>query len=46
MKCRDIEAKINVAIKKFKETDEEEHTKKTTMREVKILKMATHTNIV
>ena len=46
LKCRDIEAKIHVAIKKFKESDEEEHTRKTTMREVKILKIATHPNIV
>lgn len=46
LKCRDIEAKMYVAIKKFKETDEEEHTRKTTMREVKILKMAVHPSIV
>jgi len=46
LKCRDIEAKIYVAIKKFKESDEEEHTRKTTMREVKILKMAVHPSIV
>lgn len=35
-----------MAIKKFKESDEEEHTRKTTMREVKILKLAVHENIV
>jgi hypothetical protein len=32
LKCRDVEKKNFVAIKKFKDTDEEEHTKKTTMR--------------
>lgn len=46
LKCRDVENDINVAIKKFKETDDEELTKKTTMREVKILKMLNHENIV
>ena len=46
LKCRDIEAKSFVAIKKFKESDNDELTKKTTMREVKILKMASHPNIV
>ena len=46
LKCRDVEKKNFVAIKKFKDTDEEEHTKKTTMREVKILKMMDHPNIV
>ncbi len=46
LKCRDIESKNFVAIKKFKESDDEEHTRKTTMREVKILKIANHTNIV
>ena len=35
-----------MAIKKFKDSDHEEHTKKTTMREVKILKMVNHINIV
>lgn len=46
LKCRDVEKKNFVAIKKFKDTDDEEHTKKTTMREVKILKMMSHANIV
>lgn len=46
LKCRDIENNCFVAIKKFKEPDDEEHTKKTTMREVKILKMTGHPNIV
>ena len=46
LKCRDIESKNYVAVKKFKETDDEEHTKKTTMREVKVLKLASHPHIV
>lgn len=46
LKCKDVENDINVAIKKFKDTDDEEATKKTTMREVKILKMLSHPNIV
>ena len=32
LKCRDIESKSFVAIKKFKESDNDELTKKTTMR--------------
>lgn len=35
-----------VAIKKFKETDEDEVVKKTTMREIKVLWMMKHPNIV
>jgi len=46
LKCRDLETKSYVAIKKFKEPDNEEQTRKTTMREVKILKIANHPNIV
>lgn len=46
LKCRDAQNDINVAIKKFKDTDDEELTKKTTIREVKILKMLSHPNIV
>jgi cyclin-dependent kinase-like len=46
LKCRDIESNSFVAIKKFKESDDEQYTKKTTMREVKILKMTNHENIV
>ena len=46
LKCKDVENDINVAIKKFKDSDEDELTKKTTMREVKILKMLSHENIV
>jgi cyclin-dependent kinase-like len=46
LKCRDIENKSLVAVKKFKESDDEEFTKKVTMREVKILKIAKHSNVV
>jgi len=35
-----------VAIKKFKETDDDEIVKKTTMREVKMLRLLRHENIV
>jgi cyclin-dependent kinase-like len=35
-----------VAIKKFKESDEDEIAKKTIMREVKMLRMLKHANIV
>lgn len=42
LKCRDVEKNSHVAIKKFKDSDEDELTKKTTMREVKILKMLSH----
>lgn len=38
--------KIVVAIKKFKETDEDEVVKKTTMWEIKVLWMMKHPNIV
>jgi hypothetical protein len=34
-----------VAIKKFKETDEDEVVKKTTLREVKVLRMIKHENV-
>lgn len=46
LKCRDVENSTNVAIKKFKDADDDELTKKTTMREVKILKMLSHENVV
>ena len=35
-----------VAIKKFKESDDDEIVKKTTMREVKMLRLLRHENIV
>ncbi len=37
---------LSVAIKKFKESDEDEIAKKTIMREVKMLRMLKHPNIV
>lgn len=37
---------ISVAIKKFKESDEDEIVKKTTFREVKMLRMLKQENIV
>ena len=45
-KCRCNDTKEIVAIKQFKETEEDEIVKKTTMREVKILRMLRHNNIV
>ena len=41
-----ITVMIIVAIKKFKESDEDEVAKKTIMREVKMLRMLKHANIV
>lgn len=35
-----------VAIKKFKETDDDEIVRKTTLREVKVLRMIKHPNVV
>ena len=35
-----------VAVKKFKETEEDDIAKKTTLREVKVLRMLMHENIV
>lgn len=35
-----------VAVKKFKETEEDDIAKKTTLREVKVLRMLKHENIV
>ena len=35
-----------VAIKKFKETDEDEQVRKTTLREVKVLRMIKHYNVI
>lgn len=36
----------SVAIKKFKETDDDELIKKTTVREIKVLRSLRHKNIV
>ena len=47
LKCRNKENAETVAIKKFKESeDDEENVRKTTLREVKILRMLRHPNIV
>lgn len=46
LKCKDVQSNTFVAIKKFKDADDDELTKKTTMREVKVLKMLSHLNIV
>jgi cyclin-dependent kinase-like len=46
LKCRNKESAEIVAIKKFKESDDDEILRKTTLREVKILRMLRHNNIV
>ena len=46
LKCRNKENGETVAIKKFKDSDEDEVIKKTTLREVKILRMLKQPNIV
>ena len=46
IKCRNKESNEFVAIKKFKESEEDEAVRKTTLREVKILRMLKHDNIV
>ncbi len=46
LKCRNKETTEIVAIKKFKESEDDEILKKTTLREVRILRMLRHTNIV
>jgi len=46
LKCRNKETQEVVAIKKFKETEDDEIVRKTTLREVKILRMLKHDNIV
>ena len=46
LKCRNKETTEIVAIKKFKESDDDEILRKTTLREVKILRMLRHYNIV
>lgn len=46
LKCRNKESGEIVAIKKFKESDDDEGLRKTTLREVKILRMLRHQNIV
>lgn len=46
LKCRNKETSEIVAIKKFKESEDDDIVKKTTLREVKILRMLRHPNIV
>eukprot|EP01031_Cornospumella_fuschlensis_P030565 gene30565-36938_t len=46
LKCRNKDTTEIVAIKKFKESEDDEVLKKTTLREVKILRMLRHNNIV
>lgn len=46
LKCRNKESGEIVAIKKFKESDDDEVLRKTTLREVKILRLLRHSNIV
>lgn len=46
LKCRNKETGEFVAIKKFKESEEDESTHKITIREIKILRMIKHESIV
>eukprot|EP00002_Diphylleia_rotans_P016623 TRINITY_DN3235_c0_g2_i3.p2 TRINITY_DN3235_c0_g2~~TRINITY_DN3235_c0_g2_i3.p2 ORF type:complete len:106 (-),score=9.26 TRINITY_DN3235_c0_g2_i3:415-732(-) len=46
LRCKNKESNEIVAIKKFKECEEDESVRKTTLREVKILRMLKHQNIV
>jgi cyclin-dependent kinase-like len=46
LRCRNKESGDIVAIKKFKESDDDENLRKTTLREVKILRSLRHKNIV
>ena len=46
LKCRNKETSEIVAIKKFKEAEEDESVHKITIREVKILRLLKHDNIV
>lgn len=46
LKCRNKENTEIVAIKKFKESEDDEILRKTTLREVKTLRMLRHNNIV
>lgn len=46
LRCRNKESGEILAIKKFKESDDDEGLRKTTLREVKILRMLRHSNIV
>eukprot|EP00931_Biecheleriopsis_adriatica_P036447 TRINITY_DN20999_c0_g1_i1.p1 TRINITY_DN20999_c0_g1~~TRINITY_DN20999_c0_g1_i1.p1 ORF type:complete len:1076 (-),score=190.03 TRINITY_DN20999_c0_g1_i1:171-3398(-) len=46
LKCKNKDTNEVVAIKKFKESEEDEVVRKTTLREVKILRIMRHENIV
>jgi len=46
LKCKNKDTSEVVAIKKFKESEEDEAVRKTTLREVKILRIVRHENIV
>ncbi|CAD8090226.1 unnamed protein product [Paramecium sonneborni] len=46
LKCRNKETNEYVAIKKFKETEDDETVKKSIQREVKMLRMLKHPNII
>ena len=46
LKCRNKDTGEILAIKKFKDTEDEESVKKTIVREVKILRMLRHDHIV
>ena len=46
LRCRNKDTKEVVAIKKFKESDDDEVLRKTTLREVKLLRLLRHPNIV
>ncbi|KXS15992.1 Pkinase-domain-containing protein, partial [Gonapodya prolifera JEL478] len=46
MKCRHRESGLTVAIKKFKESEEDMQIRKTALREVRMLKQLKHDNIV
>lgn len=46
LKCRNKESEEICAIKKFKESDDDEVLRKTALREVKLLRLLRHSNIV
>jgi|TARA_B110000977_G_scaffold139700_1_gene177321 cyclin-dependent kinase-like len=46
LKCRNKDTGELVAVKKFKESDDDASVRKTTLREVKVLRALKHANIV
>jgi cyclin-dependent kinase-like len=46
LKVKHKETGMILAIKKFKESDEDDHVRKTAMREIRMLKQLRHHNIV